>query len=193
MTIQSPLSACQVFTTSIQGCWTVTQPCRLLVKRYLIFLNRIFFRCVHSNTEATLWGCLSYWKLYFFHTFVEKEQLSNNDSLFWKHLTQYWIRSSIMCFISLTWPSNITQIWTIHSKSPIQKNGKKDFPKKIFFFFLTNVHIQDISLPYCSERAHGLDWAPDPWGWSKPQENTQFCVRATLVHERITLALLNKR
>jgi len=71
-----------------------------------------------------------HWKLSFFHKFVERQQLSNYDSLSWKHLKQHQIRRDIMWFISLSWPSKITQIWTIHSKSPIPKNDKKFFFKK---------------------------------------------------------------
>lgn len=35
-----------------------------------------------------------------------------------------------MWSVSLSWTSKITQVWTIHSKSPIKENGKKLKKKK---------------------------------------------------------------
>lgn len=139
-----------------------------------------------------------HWKWPHFHTFVEEEQLSDYDSLFWKHLTKRRIRSGIMWSVSLSWTSKITQIWTIHSKSPIKENGKKFKKKKregtsYLLFYLTSVYIHDISYWSCSKKTCSLDWAPYPWGWSKSQENAHLCVRATLVHVRITPGLLPKR
>lgn len=62
----------------------------------------------------------------------------------------------------------------------------------VFFFFDQCAHPGHITFILLGEGTW-LGLTTDPWGWSKPQQNPHFCVKATLMHVRITLALLTER
>lgn len=122
-----------------------------------------------------------HWKWPHFHTFVDEEQLSDYDSLLWKHLTQCQIRSGIMWSVSLSWTSKITQVWTIHSKSLIKENGKK-FKKKrkekvfLTFFFIWPVYTFRAYHIHPAPRRHAVWTEPHTLGAGASLRKMPTCV-----------------